>query len=166
MRVFTSVPAGIVLILSLGTSAAYGQTNSTGINATAVVQQPINVTGAVPLSFGNVFPGVSSSVAVTAAGAGRFDITGQASAPANLSFTLPANLTVGANSLPIGSWTGHVNTTNSPSGGTSFTPSAALQAFNFSGTGAAYTFVGATVTPAGSQAAGTYTGTVTLTVTY
>ena len=166
MRVFTTVSAGIVLALSLSASAAYGQTNSASINATAVVQQPINVTGAVPLSFGNVFPGVSSSVAVTGAGAGRFDITGQASAPANLSFTLPANLTFGANSLPIGSWTGHVNTTNSPSSGTNFTPSAALQPFNFSLGGTAWAFVGATVTPAVSQAAGTYSGIVTLTVTY
>jgi hypothetical protein len=165
MRFVTRVSALGLGILSLAT-AAQAQTNSANISATAVVQQPINVTGAVALSFGNVFPGVAKAIAVAAAGAGRFDITGQASAPANLSFTLPSNLTVGANNLPIASWTGTWNTTNNPVGGTNFTPSAALTPFTFSGTGTAFAFVGATVTPATNQAAGTYTGTVTLTVTY
>jgi hypothetical protein len=165
MRIVLKVSAIVLATLSLAASAQ-AQTNSASITATAVVQQPITVTGAVPLGFGNVFPGVAKSVAVTAATAGRFDILGQASAPANLAFTLPSNLTSGANNLPIGTWTGHVNTVNSPSTGTNFTPSAALQAFTFSATGQAYAFVGATVTPAVNQVAGTYTGTVTLTVTY
>lgn len=166
MRVFTTVSAGIGLALSLGATAAFGQSQSATISATAVVQQPINVTGAVPLAFGNVFPGVAKAVAVAAAGAGRFDVTGQASAPANLSFVLPANLTFGANNLPIGSWVGHWNTTNNATTGTNFTPSAALTPATFSGTGTLFGFVGATVTPASNQAAGTYTGTVQLTVTY
>ncbi|MGH7704183.1 MAG: DUF4402 domain-containing protein [Gemmatimonadales bacterium] len=166
MRVFTTVSAGMVLALSLGASAAFGQTNSASITATALVQQPINVTGAVQLDFGRVFPGVNKSVVVTSASAGRFDVTGQASAPANLSFVLPATLTSAGNNLPIGSWAGHWNTTNNATTGTNFTPSAGLTPVTFSGTGGLFTFVGGTVTPAVSQAAGTYTGTVTLTVTY
>ncbi|MEP6572392.1 MAG: DUF4402 domain-containing protein [Gemmatimonadota bacterium] len=165
MRIALKVSAVVLATLSLAASAQ-AQTNSANITATAVVQQPITVTGAVQLGFGNVFPGVAKSVAVTGATAGRFDILGQASAPANLAFTLPSNLTSGANNLPIGTWTGHVNTTNNASTGTNFTPSASLQPFSFSGTGQAFAFVGATVTPASNQVAGTYTGTVTLTVTY
>jgi hypothetical protein len=165
MRITMKVSALVLGTLSLA-ATAQAQTNSANISATATVQQPINVTGAVALAFGNVFPGVAKTIGVSVAGAGRFDITGQASAPANLSFTLPINLTSGANNLPIGTWTGHVNTVNNPTTGTNFTPSAALQAFTFSGTGAAFAFVGATVTPTVTQAAGAYTGTVTLTVTY
>ena len=70
------------------------------------------------------------------------------------------------NNLPIGTWTGYRNTTNSQTGGTAFTPSAAATAAAFSGTGGLFVFVGATVSPAAAQAAGSYTGTVTLTAAY
>jgi hypothetical protein len=162
MRNFTRVSAGVLVALSLATAA---QAQSANITATAVVQQPITVTGAANLDFGNVFPGVAKTVAVTDATAGRFNVTGQASAPGKLSFTLPTNLVNGGNNLAIGTWSGNVNTTASPTG-TSFTPSAAVQAFTFSGTGTAFVYVGATVTPTVAQVAGTYTGTVTMTVTY
>lgn len=147
-------------------AVAQAQTNNASIQATAVVQQPINVIGFAPLDFGNVFPGVNKSVAVTAATAGRFDVTGQASTPVSMSFVLPANLSSGGNLLPIGSWTGHHNTTASPSGGTNFTPSAGSTAATFSGSGQLFVYVGGTVSPATNQAAGSYSGSVQLTVIY
>ena len=153
-------------LLAAVPAAASAQTQSASIIATAVVQQPINVVGAVNLAFGNVFPGVNKSIAVTDASAGRFDVTGQASSPVLMSFVLPANLTSGGNNLPIGTWTGHWNTANSPSGGTNFTPSAGTTNATFSGTGGLFVFVGSAVSPATNQAAGTYTGAVQLTVTY
>jgi hypothetical protein len=158
-------------LLTLGMLAAVpavaqAQTNNASIQATAVVQQPINVVGAVPLDFGNVFPGVNKAVAVTDGTAGRFDVTGQASAPVSMSFVLPGNLSSGGNLLPIGSWTGHHSPTNSPSGGTNFVPSAGSTASAFSGTGQLYVFVGATVSPASNQAAGNYSGSVQMTVIY
>ena len=139
---------------------------SANITATANVFSAITVTGAQNLAFGNVFPGVNKVVAATDAAAGRFDLTGQNSANVNLTFTLPAQLTSGGNNLPIGTWTGYRNTTNSQTGGTAFTPSAAATAAAFSGTGGLFVFVGATVSPAAAQAAGSYTGTVTLTAAY
>ena len=164
MRTTTRVSTALVAILSLAASAAQAQ--SANINATAVVFQAMTVTGARTLDFGNVFPGVAKSIAVAAATSGRFDLTGQASANVNVSFTLPTNLTSGANLLPIGTWTGCTNATNTTTGCTSFTPSAATTATAFSGAGALFVWVGGTVTPGAAQATGTYNGTVTLTAAY
>lgn len=153
-------------VIGLAATEVQGQTQTATILASATVMQPINVVGAVNLAFGSVFPGVARTVAVNTAGAGRFDVTGQPSAPVFVSFVLPANLASGANTLPIGSWTGHQNTVNNPTTGTNFTPSAAMTTSTFSGTGQLFVFVGATVTPATNQAAGVYNGTIQITVTY
>ena len=166
MRMLSKVVLGLAAVATFGAASAQAQSQTGSVTASAVVQQPINVVGAVNLAFGNVFPGVAKTIAVTGATAGRFDVTGQASTPVLISFVLPANLTSGANNLPIGTWTGHHNTANAPTGGTNFTPSAATTNSTFSGTGALFVFVGATVTPASNQVAGTYTGTVQMTVTY
>lgn len=153
-------------VLGLAATEVQGQTQTATILASATVMQPINVVGAVNLAFGSVFPGVARTVAVNTAGAGRFDVTGQPSAPVFVSFVLPANLTSGANTLPIGTWTGHHNTVNNPTTGTTFTPSAAMTTATFSGTGQLFVFIGATVTPATNQAAGVYNGTIQITVIY
>jgi spore coat protein U-like protein len=156
--------AVVVCLVGL-TSTAAAQSNSGSITATALVQQPINVNGAVNLSFGNVFPGVNKAVLLTDAGAGRFDVTGQASTPVNLAFTaLPTNLANGGNNLPVSFSSGY-NTSNSAAGATSFAPGSGAST-SLSGTGALFVFLGGTVTPAVNQAAGTYTATVTLQVTY
>jgi hypothetical protein len=166
MRSITKVVVGLAAVAMFSAATAHAQTQTGGVSALANVQQPINVSGAVDLDFGNVFPGVNKTVGVAAATAGRFDVTGQASAPVLITFALPANLTSGANNLPIGSWTGHHNTSNAPAGGTSFTPSAGVTNSTLSGTGGLFVFVGASVAPATSQAAGAYSGTVQMTVTY
>lgn len=164
MRTFTRVSAALAAILSL--SAAGASAQSANINATATVFQALTVTGARDLDFGNVFPGVAKSIVVSDATSGRFDLTGQASANVNVSFTLPTNLTSGANNLPIGTWTGCTNATNTTAGCTSFTPSASATPTALSGAGALFVWVGGTVSPAANQAAGAYTGTVTLTAAY
>lgn len=164
MRTTTRVSAVLAALLSLGASAAMAQ--SASINATANVYQAMTITGARTLDFGNVFPGVAKSVGVAAATSGRFDLTGQASANLNLTFTLPANLTSGANTLPIGTWTGCTNATNTTTGCTAFTPSASATATAFSAAGALFVWVGGTVSPGAAQAAGVYNGTVTMTGVY
>ena len=159
--------AAVALVLA-GAVTAQAQSNNASINVTATVQQPINVTAANALSFGNVLPGVNSTVGVASASAGRFDVTGQASTPVTLSFVLPANLSDGlGNNLAIGSYTGNHNTTNSPTG-TSFTPanSPATFASTLSGTGLLFVFIGATVSPAANQPAGAYTALLSMTVVY
>jgi len=158
--------ATLVLALVAGTTVRAQGVNGS-ITATASVQSPIAVAGAQNLAFGNVFPGVAKTVAYSdATNAGRFDVTGQASTPVTYSFSLPANLTSAGNNLPIGSWSGYVNTTSSTSGGSAITPSTTPAGATLSAGGGLYFFVGATVTPPSNLRAGSYTGTVTLTVSY
>jgi hypothetical protein len=162
MRIARGVSVFTALALGLGTASLHAQSGT--INATATVLSAITVNGAKDLDFGNVTPGVNKAVAITDAGAGRFDVTKAAATAVALTFTLPANLTSGGNNLPIGSWTGGYNTSNSPVGATGFTPSAA--ATNTGSVGNIWVFIGATVSPGAGQAAGAYTGAVTMQVAY
>lgn len=158
----------LALVVLVATTAA--AQNSANITATANVQQPITVTAGNNLNFANVFPGVNKTVLVSDAGAGTFTIAGQGTTPVTLAMTIPATLSDGAtHTLTIGSWTGYENASNSPTaGGTAFTPvSGAIPGtLTLSAGGAGFIFVGATVSPTIAQVAGTYTGTVSLTVTY
>ena len=147
-------------------AASNASAQSANINVTANVFQAIAVSGTAGLDFGSVFPGVNKTVAVGDATSGRFSATGQASANVNMTFTLPGNLTSGVNNLPIGSWTGCRDADATPAGCTSFTPSAAATAAAFSAAGELFVFIGATVSPAGNQAAGSYTAVATLTLAY
>lgn len=165
MRTASKLSLAVLALALVGASSAQAQ--SANISATATVQTPLTLTGATTLAFGNVFPGLAKTVPVTDPAAGRFDIAGQAAAEVSMTFTVPLNLTSGANNLPIGTWTGYHNTTNNASaGGAAFTPSLAATLMNLSGTGAGFVFIGATVTPAVAQVAGAYTGTITMNVVY
>lgn len=164
MRKFTRVSAAVVALLSL--SAAGASAQSANINVSATVFTALTVTGAQALAFGNVFPGVAKTIAVTDATAGRFDLSGQNSANVDLTFTLPATLASGPNTMAIGSWTGCTNTSNSTAGCTTFVPSGSATASALSGTGALFVWVGGTVSPTAGQASGSYSGTVTLTAAY
>jgi hypothetical protein len=154
-----------VLALVVFTTPVYAQVNNASITATATVQAPINVTAVSNLDFQSVFPGVAKTVLVTDATAGRWDVAGAASTPVSLNFTLPNNLSSGANLMPIATWTGNHNTTAAPTG-TGFTPSGTPTAATLSATGALFVYIGATVSPLANQAAGVYTAAVTLTVLY
>jgi Domain of unknown function (DUF4402) len=163
MKQATLGALGLALIGARGVDA---QGVNGSFTATATVQSPIAVTGAVPLNFQSVFPGVVKTVAYSDVTAGRFDVTGQASTLVTYSFTLPLNLTNAGQNLPIGSWTGYVNTTQSTSGGTAITPSVSSASATLSVSGTLSFYIGATVTPPNTLPAGSYTGTVTLTVSY
>ncbi len=143
---------------------------SDDISATADVQTPLTVTGSADLVFGTVFPGVNKAVAYTdAVNAGQWDISGEAAAEVTLEFTvLPANLTSGGNNLPIvyaADDAGH-NTTDAPGTATDFDPAVGATADLDAGTGALYVWIGGTVQPPEDQAAGAYTATITLNVSY
>ncbi len=163
----TALLAATVFAGLLVASNSVQAQNTATANVTAEVQQPIVVTKLTDLDFGNVFPGVDKTVPVTAAEAASFEIAGQASSQVNITFTLPADLTDGGTeTMPVTTWTGTTNTTASPSGGSTFTPSASAETTTLSSTGGLFVYVGATAEPAIDQAAGTYTGTLTVTVVY
>jgi hypothetical protein len=163
MRVLPVLSALTAVTLSLGVASANAQ--SSNIQATATVLSAISVTG-TNLAFGNVTPGVNKTIAITDAGAGKYAVTKAASSSVSLAFTLPANLTNGANTLPIGTWTGgYNNTADVPGGATAFTPSATPTVVPTGGANL-WVYVGATVSPGAAQAALTYTGTVTMSIAY
>jgi hypothetical protein len=165
MRTATVLSAVLAAGLSFGAVAVEAQT-SASINATATVLSAVTVTGVQDLQFGNVTPGVDKTVVIADAGAGRFDVTKAANEGVTLSFTLPTDLSDGTNNLPIGTWTGGWNTTQTPAGATSFTPSpAGTNTAATAGTDI-FVYVGATVSPAAAQPAGSYAGTVTMSVVY
>lgn len=157
----------LVALLGLGAGGARtASAQSANLQVRAQVFRGITILSSRDLTFGNVFPGVSKAIAVTAATSGRYRVDGQSNASVTLTFTLPANLANGANLLPINSWTGHHNSANNATTGVSFTPSAAPTNATLSPAGRRWVFIGATVAPAANQAAGTYTATATLTVAY
>jgi hypothetical protein len=153
-------------IAALVAAAAPAGAQSNFVAATADVVTPLTVNSLSPLAFGNVYPGLAKTVAPADAAAGKLSVAGFAGAEVAISFTLPGNLTSGANSLPVGSWSGLHHTSNSTAGATAFTPSATATNANLSATGGLWVFLGAQVTPAVGQIAGTYTSTVTMTVAY
>ena len=147
-------------------AASNASAQSANINVTANVFQAITVTAGTNLAFGNVFPGINKTVLTTDAGAGRWDATGQASANVNMTFTLPTNLVNGGNNLAISTWTGCRDGDNTVAGCTSFTPSGSATAAVFGAGGVLTVWIGATVAPTPTQAAGAYTTTATLTLAY
>lgn len=162
-----TIKAVSMFVAGLALSANVLNAQSASINATATVLAPIAVTAGNPLAFGNVTPGVAKVVAASAASAGSFSLIGQASQGIQVSFTLPATLAgPAASTMPIGTWTGLTNTTNSQGTGVAFTPSAAPTNGTTSATGAFFVWVGGTVTPAAGQTAGAYTGNITMNVVY
>jgi spore coat protein U-like protein len=153
-------------IAALLVAAPLAAQNNASANVTATVQQPVTVTKNNDLSFGNVFPGLNKSIAVTAGGAAKFTVAGQASTPVNLTFSLPATISSSGNTLPISTWTGHFRDVDQPTGGTSFTPSTSATAATLSASGGLFVYVGATAEPGSAQPAGSYSGTMTMTVVY
>ena len=165
MRIITRLTLAVTALVVTST-VVQAQTNNASITATATVQTPINVTAAQQLSFGNVFPGVNKTVNATdLTNAGRFDVTGQASTPVTLSFTLPATLLSAGNSMPIVSYTGEYAGNNLQTGAQVFTPASGANP-SLSAAGLLFVWVAAQVQPATNQAAGVYTGSITMTVVY
>jgi hypothetical protein len=164
MRTWIKVSAVSAVLFSLAASTAQAQSGN--ISATANVLASISVAQGRPLDFGNVTPGVNKTVALTDATSGRFDATGAASAGVQIDFTLPANLTSGANNLSIASWTGCWNTSNSSGAGCTAANMGGSTNGSFSAGGQLFVFVGATVSPTAAQATGTYTANVTMTLSY
>ncbi len=134
--------------------------------ATATILTPISITKNTDLSFGDVYPDAvttgtvivdttgsrtasgGAALGATAGSAASFTVNGEPSATYVL--TLPASpvtLTSGGNTMTIDTFTDD---------GT----------YTLDGTGAETVNVGATLNVGAAQAAGTYTGNVTVTATY
>lgn len=153
-RRLTGRGALVVLALSL---AAAGESRA----------QLVAATGIRDLAFGNVLPGVTTSVQPSdAVRSGQFNITGPSLGRIEITFTLPTALTrAGGTTMPIsfGSTSAGYSASGSIVGQTAFNPHSPFRA-NLSVLGRGSVFLGGALTPAGSQAAGSYTATMTITV--
>lgn len=158
----------VALVMALGVPAVARAQNSADITAQANVLTPLTVTGQQDLDFGDVFPGVASTVAVADASAGRWLTTGSSGAEIQLAFTLPANLVSGANTLPIvfGANSAGYNIANIAGAATTFDPASGATSNLGVAPAELYVWIGGTVTPAVTQPQGLYTGTINLTVNY
>ncbi len=156
----------VVTVLTLFIAAGTLQGQSATIAATATVVTPITVTGTAPLAFGNVFQGVNKTVAFSDATSGRFSLTGYLASQVAMTFTLPATLTSGVNTLPINTYDVRVNGTNSTTGTTALTVTSGTPVNSNFVAGALFVFIGGRVQPAVAQAQGAYTGTIVLAAAY
>jgi hypothetical protein len=142
------------------------QTNQGTITASATVQTPLNVVKVQDLAFGAVLPGVNKTVLPGDANAGQLQIAGEDAREVSVDFgTLPTSLASSSSTMPI--------TFGSGSAGWGILPTTLDGTFDpASGTSqflvgsALYVFLGGTVQPPASQAAGIYSADVTVTVNY
>lgn len=153
---------------ALAGPAAAQSTASASIQAIAFVQgvAPITAAGVNDLNFGTVFSGATTGLTNVAAQAGRFDITGEPGAAVSVSFALPLTLAGAGGTIPIAfANTDGLDWNPFPAAFTTFDPNVPyLQ--SLSGSGALTIGIRGTVSPAAATTTGSYTGTITLTVSY
>lgn len=154
----------ITALLLLAGNALYAQ-ESNDITASATVLDAITVNSLAPLSFGDVERNSASSVLTSDVdNRGQFTILGS-DRSLLLNFTLPTELTDGAaNTLPI-SFSNSDAFWNNGNGDNTFDPNADDVAAEIDN-GDVDVYIGGTVTAGAAQAAGEYTGTITLTAEY
>lgn len=136
----------------------------------ALGAQNIQVTGIQGVTFGAMLPGVSKVVSRTdGLNGARFDIKGAGNTrTVELQFTLPAALSgPGGATLPLSYTAGDAGFSAQQSVGNQigFDPRTPFTA-SLSGPGRGSVFLGCRATPAANQPAGSYSATLTLTVTY
>jgi hypothetical protein len=119
------------------------------------------------LSFGDVYMGYSKTVNHLDATAAKFRLVHNFAGNPNfiISFTLPGSLVFNSYNVPIsfGAATSAYNTTDSPSGRTSFNPNSPLSA-KILPNRSFYIWLGGVVNIPTNVIPGTYTGTITVTV--
>jgi hypothetical protein len=161
--------AGLLCASILAAPAAAQTTATASINAKAQVSgiAPLTAAGVNDLDFGTVTAGTPFRQ-TDPTKEGRFSISGQASQPVTVSFTLPTVLTgSGSATIPItfGSADGLVFSPAFPTISTTFSPAAPFVT-SLNGAGSLAIGITGTVSPPSLTTTGLYQGTVTLTVSY
>ncbi len=132
-------------------------------------RRPASVQLIQGLSFGTVFPGVPASISRTdALNSGQVQIRGSNRALVRVDFTLPAVMTgPGGATMPLSflAGDGGYAQTNSIGTATAFDPNTSLSSV-LSGQGRLYLYFGGHLSPPSQIAPGSYTATITITVTY
>ena len=161
--------AALTLLLAVSGVANRASAQATAsITATANVigYAPLSATGVNDLDFGTVTAGTPKTPTSLSANAGRFNLSGQPSTPVTVSFTLPTALTGVSGSIPVtfGAADGLL-WTSFPTTHSTFDPNAPFFTTT-DGSGNLVIGISGTVSAPLTAVTGTYTGTVTLTVSY
>lgn len=132
--------------------------------------RPIRVEGVKPLAFGQILAGAPVAVLRTdPVKAGQINLSAQPQSQIILQLTLPSSMTgpLGA-TLPIvfGANDAGFSAFGAIGSQTAFDPRNSTVVITNSQNGRGSVFVGGTAQPAFNQAPGTYSGVITLTVTY
>ena len=167
------------LVLSLGLLAAAAQPlvgqNAATVSADAiVVRVGMTIATLSQLNFGSVPKGVATTVAPNQAAAGEWQVTGNANAFVNISFTLPTQLiniqAQPGSSMPIAFSAASAlwrRATNNPAGATTFNPNVGtVGRIGPPANPTMYVWIGGTVTPAAAAKPGIYQGTVIVSLSY
>ena len=159
---------GLLSMSSLATSARAQITANASVNAVAFVNgiAPLTAAGVHDLIFGTVAAGAVATPS-SVSNAGRFAISGQPSAPVFVDFTLPTVLTgAGATTIPIsfGAADG-LQFVTFPTTFVTFNPNA-THATSLDAVGNLTVGISGTIFPPLGTTTGSYTGTITLTVSY
>ena len=134
--------------------------------ATATVGTALTVTAVAPLAFGTVFRGVNKTIANNAASSGRAMITGLGTSQIRITFTFPASLANGANTMPINQYSVRINGVNNIAGGQQFNLVTGQALIGPLTAGSVFMWFGARVQPSATQAVGNYTGAIVLNAAY
>ena len=142
---------------------------ASGVRRQALAQRALVATGARTMDFGNLFPGVQSTILRTdAVRAGRFNLTGARRLEVRIDFTLPAALVgPGGRTVPLqfAAGDGGFALANNIATATAFDPRVQLVT-RLSNRGRLFVWLGATALPSPTQQAATYTATITMTAAY
>ncbi|MBU0984820.1 MAG: DUF4402 domain-containing protein [candidate division Zixibacteria bacterium] len=172
--------AALLTLFVLPMSSAFGQDVATG-QAIANVLAALSITATTDLDFGNVYQGVAVTAAkdnsTVGTTAGVFTITGEAAAEISVYMVLPAYLaTVSGDDRMTVSFnttdaaydnTGNVDPAAFGGGVANVDPNNWTTAPTDVGAGGTSAiFLGGRVTPSVNQAAGPYSGDITVTVAY
>jgi spore coat protein U-like protein len=168
-RTIALLAAGVAF-LATAARPAVAQTNAT-MTVTATVYQPLTVSKARDLAFGNVFPGVTKTIPVTdGTNAGKITVAGQSLANVQVKVTAPASLAGPGPAIPV-TWSGYVNTAdNASTGGAPLTIVSGVNTttvqLSANPVGQLYVFIAGAITPTSQQTAGAYSATLSVDVTY
>ena len=165
-RFTAAVAAGLFATVVFTAPVAAQQASISAIATVAGGLAPLFVSNVTDLLFGTVTAGTNKTVTAPA-DVGRFDVSGQPSTPVLINFQLPLVLVQGANTIPInfGASDGKVYAVF-PASPVTFDPHTVGYSWILPSTGNGSIGIGGTVSPPVGAVNGTYSGTITLTVSY
>lgn len=169
LKLFISTAVTTLLVLAAFTIQAQ---NTATVQATATVLDPVTIINSSGMHFGDeILPGISHSISRKDAEAAKFTLVGVGGNYVSINFTLPDVLVheTSGDEMPIIFSPTDAEKADSEDGSSNLGVFDPGQSVNhpISGTGSdLFIWLGGTINPRGDQAAGNYSGDITIEVAY